>query len=325
MQESFKLPFEVISDESFPEEIKKIESELSKICSQGFFNSFDGKKLYYEYFLKQNAKASVVIVHGLSEFTKKFYEIIWYLLSCDYNVFVYDQRGHGRSFRMTKRSDMLHVGNFSHYARDLDLFINEVVLKASSLPIYIYSHSMGGGISALYLAEHNDKVKKAVMSAPLFVPCVGKVSHRVAKMSALVCSIIFGRKAKFPTSREFNPEIPHREGVDGAFSRWNYNMDLRRNNKEYQTTPMSNGWVYSSLCLYSQAVKGTKPDKIKTPILLISAKNDKVVEVSPQLEFADKCKACSLVSLESASHNMLSAEKQIIVEHMVEVIKFFEN
>ncbi len=316
---------EIISEEMFPEQIVKIENELEKIRKEGFFDSFDGKKLYFEYFLKQNAKASVVIVHGLSEFTKKFYEIAWYLLSAGYNVFLYDQRCHGRSCRLGVRDDILHVDKFTDYAADLNEFINQIVLKASSEPIYIYSHSMGGAVTALYLSKWQDVVEKAVMSAPLFDPCVAKVSHTVARGSALFCSIVFGKRQKFWTSSEFNPETPHRKSHDASFSRFNYNMDMRRNNREYQTTPMSNGWVYNSLCLRSQITKGRLPLRIKTPILLISAENDRVVEIEPQREFARKCKSCTLLSLKGANHAMLTGTQETITEHVGAVLNFFEN
>lgn len=315
----------IISEESFPEEIVKIENELEKIRNEGFFNSFDGKKLYFEYFLKQNAKASIVIVHGLSEFTKKFYEIAWYFLSAGYNVFLYDQRCHGRSCRLGARDDILHVDKFTDYAADLNEFISQIVLKASSEPIYIYSHSMGGAVTALYLSKWQDDVEKAVMSAPLFLPCVAKVSHAVARMSALFCSVVFGKTKKFWTSSEFNPETPHRKSHDASFSRFNYNMDMRRNNREYQTTPMSNGWVYNSLCLRSQISKSRLPLKIKTPILLISAENDKIVELEPQREFAKRCKSCTLLSLKDANHAMLTGTQQTITEHVTAVLEFFEN
>lgn len=315
----------IISEEKFPEEIVKIENELEKIRNEGFFDSFDGKKLYFEYFLKQNAKASVVIVHGLSEFTKKFYEIAWYLLCEGYNVFLYDQRCHGRSCRLGARGDILHVDKFTDYAADLNEFINEVVLKASSEPVYIYSHSMGGAAVALYLSKWQDTVKKAVMSAPLFDPCVAKVSHRVARASALVSCILFGKRQKFWTSGEFNPETPHRKSLDASFCRFNHNMNMRRENREYQTTPMSNGWVYNSLCLRSQITKSKLASKITTPILLISAENDKIVEAQPQIEFAKRCKTCELISLKGANHAMLTGTQETITEHVSAVLNFFEN
>lgn len=325
MKQPSELFAQIISEEKFPEEIVKIENELSKISTQGFFDSFDGKKLYFEYFLKQNAKASVVIVHGLSEFTKKFYEIASYLLSGGYNVFLYDQRGHGRSFRMTSNPDILHVDKFSDYAADLNEYINKIVLKVSNAPIYIYSHSMGGAVTALYLEKWQDKVEKAIMSAPLFDPCVEKVSHSVARVSALFCSIVFGKRKKFWTSGEFNPETPHRKSHDASYSRFNHNMDMRRSHREYQTTPMSNGWVYNSLCLRSQITKSKLPFKIKTPILLISAENDKIVKLEPQKEFARKCKTCKFISLKGANHAMLTGTRETITEHVNAVLNFFEN
>ena len=184
---------------------------------------------------------------------------------------------------------------------------------------------MGGAVTALYLAKWQDAVEKAVMSAPLFLPCVAKVSHSVARMSALFCTIVFGKRQKFWTSGEFNAETPHRKSHDASFSRFNYNMNLRRNNKDYQTTPMSNGWVYNSLCLRSQIAKSKLPSKIKTPILLISAEKDRIVEIEPQKEFAKRCKSCSLITLSGANHAMLTGTQETITEHVTAVLDFFEN
>ena len=264
-------------------------------------------------------------MHGLSEFTKKFYEIAWYFYLEGYSVYLYDQRCHGRSCRLGARADILHVDKFSDYAKDLNEFIKGIVLKTSDKPVYLYSHSMGGAVVALYLAKWQTEVKKAVMSAPLFDPCVGKVPHSVARASAKISAILFGTRQKFGTSSEFNPETPHRKSLDASYNRFNHNMDMRRSSREYQTTPMSNGWVYNSLCLRSQITKSKLPLKIKTPILLISAENDRIVEIAPQYEFAKRCKTCKLISLKGANHAMLTGTQKTITEHVTAVLKFFEN
>ena len=106
---------QILSEEEFPAGIREIERQLDACRHEGYISSFDGTRLHYEYFLAENSVASVVIVHGLSEFTKKFYEVASYLLRQGYNVFLYDQRCHGLSDRLTDRIDLIHVDRYRDY------------------------------------------------------------------------------------------------------------------------------------------------------------------------------------------------------------------
>ena len=67
------LNYNIISEEDFPTEILKIEQELSDCSVSGTFNSFDNHTIAYEFFLVENPKASVILLHGFTEFYKKLY------------------------------------------------------------------------------------------------------------------------------------------------------------------------------------------------------------------------------------------------------------
>ena len=143
----------ILPEDTFPAEIAAISAQLDMYRQEGTFSGFDGKELYYEYFQTQESHGAVVIVHGLSEFSRKYHEFAWYLLNQGYDVFLYDQRCHGRSCRLTPRQDLIHVDHFSHYAKDLDCFIRDVVRKATDLPLHLFAHSMGGGVVSLFLEQ----------------------------------------------------------------------------------------------------------------------------------------------------------------------------
>lgn len=316
---------DIINDKDFPKAIKEIKERLEPCLNSGFFDTGDSKKIYYEYFLAESSKASIVIVHGLSEFTKKFYEIAFYFLNQSYNVFIYDQRCHGFSSRLTDKMDLLHVDSYKDYVSDLNDFIDKIVIPADNKPLYIYAHSMGGAVSALYLAQNPDKIKKAVLSSPMFEPKVGGVSHRTARWSTGLASKLLGKKRKFYFSREFNPNIARNKKVDASENRFLYNMELRRNEPHYRSTPMTYGWVHESLLLRATLLKQKFIDKIKTPILILSSANDTVVENEPQFIFAEKCPVCEIVSIENTNHSMLTAKQEIIVEHINKTLEFFSS
>lgn len=315
----------IIPEEEFPKAIVKIEKELDKYRNSGFFDTLDGKKIFYEYFLCENSKASIVIVHGLSEFTKKFYEITYYLLDQGYNVFLYDQRCHGFSSRLTDRMDLIHVDSFSDYVSDLSVYIDKIVAPAEDKPIYIYSHSMGGAVTAMYLARYSQKIKKAVLSAPLFDPQIGRVSPKVARIGVKMSAVLLGKKRKFQLTSEFNPDIPYKKNLDASRNRFNHNMDMRRSDEHYQSTPMTTGWVYNSLNLRSNILRDKVAGRIKTPILLLSPEKDSVVKVDAQHIFAKKCKSCKLVTIKNANHSMLTGSQKTITEHITNVLMFYRD
>ena len=182
MKISPSYQFSVLREEELKEKMSVITGQLDRCRKDGKFAGFDGEELYYEYFQAENSRGSVVILHGLSEFTGKYHEFAWYLLNQGYDVFLYDQRCHGRSCRLTERQDMIHVGHFSHYRRDLQCFLDQVVRPATDKPLYLYAHSMGGAVAAQYLAEHPDVFQKAVLSAPMIMPLTDPTPPAVARI-----------------------------------------------------------------------------------------------------------------------------------------------
>lgn len=316
--------FSIIEESRFECEIENITEKLNECKEEGFFTSFDGTKIFYEYFMCENAKANVVIVHGLSEFTKKYYEFATYILNQGYNVFLYDQRCHGLSDRLTSDKDVIHVKSYRDYSKDLEWYIDNIVLKAEKKPIYIYSHSMGGGVAATYLTKDYCKAEKAVLSAPLLEPYVGNVPVWFAKSGIKLLSLVVGSHKIFSGSREFNPEYKFENSDDESYSRFRYNMDLRINNENYQTTPMSLGWVNATLGNSLYIKRQRNIDKIKIPVLLISAENDRAVRTPPHYVFDSMCNMCTLKVMKDAKHPMLTSTNDIISQHVNAVIDFFK-
>ena len=314
----------IISEEDFSQKIVEIETTLEKIKIAGSYKAFDGIDIAYEYFLSQNSKASIVIVHGLSEFTKKYYEFIYYCLNQGFNVFIYDQRCHGLSGRLTDRIELLHVDSFDDYVDDLTRFIDDVVLKTVEGPLYLYSHSMGSAVCALYLAKHTDKIEKAVFSAPMFVPVVDSVPLPIARMGVSVGRLFYGNKTKFLLTSEFDPDAQYKSDYCSSKARFEHNMMMRVENPSYQSTPLTFGWVHNSLIVNKKIFKKDVIDKIKTPILLFSAERDMTVENEPQYKFAKRCKNCQLIGVKDTTHAVLASDAETLTRVMKQIFDFFD-
>ncbi len=322
---SSEKEFKIFTDKEFAENIAGVTKELEACKISGSYKSFDGKKIYYEYFLAQNATASVVIVHGLSEFTKKYYETAYYLLQNGLNVFLYDQRCHGFSERLTDSLDLVHVDSFDDYVTDLEIFINQIVLNASKLPLELYAHSMGGAVTALYLQKHPEKIKKAIFSAPLLRPYVGKTPFPIAKMGTLCKMKLCGKKSNFNPAKSFNPEAALKKSKDKSVNRFAHNLKLRIDEPMYRSTPLTSGWIYHSLDILRVFKKRKTAESITTPILLVSAEEDSVVISKYHSVFAAKCPSCKFYSIPKTGHSILLSSDQTVTDYINLCLDFLKD
>ena len=131
---------EIIKEADYSRAIKEeIAPAIESVRTDGFLISFDETRIFYHIYKAENADRSVVIVHGFTESAEKYEELIWYFLNAGADVYIYDQRGHGRSGRKVANKTLTHVDRFSEYLSDLECFIDSVVSK--ELPLFIFAHS----------------------------------------------------------------------------------------------------------------------------------------------------------------------------------------
>lgn len=316
----FELNF--IADEAFAARMDHICRQLDDCRVSGYFTGCQEAQIYYEYFPVAHARGSVVLLHGMSEFTKKHYELAYYLMEQGYSVFLYDHRGHGLSQRLADRPDLIHVDRFSDYVQDLHIFVQTIVLPNAAKPLYLYGHSMGGAVSLFYLAEHHGVFRKAVLSAPLFVPRL-PAPLPLATISAWIEQKKHGAKSKLSHSREFVAKIPPEWENDPKCSRNKYMMQLRLDNPAYRTTPMSAGFALHALYLTPRLLRIAR--KIKTPHLLISGQADTVVQTKPQHRYGRRAPMCDFVSIPGGKHAMMCDDMQSVAIHTHLVLDYLKE
>ena len=106
--------------------------------------------IYFKEDLVPNAKANVLVVHGIAEHLHRYDEVVKELNKSGYNVFRFDHRGHGRS------------GGPRGYLKSIDLTLGDIqevlqhVRKLNNLKIFLLGHSLGGGIVNIYASTIGD-------------------------------------------------------------------------------------------------------------------------------------------------------------------------
>src|SRR5690554_467165 len=124
----------------------------------------DGVVLHWYLHRPAEPKAVVFICPGRIEAALKYQETVYQLAQENYAVVVVDHRGQGFSDRLSDNPHHGHIDQFQDFVDDLDAVIQHATQYVAELPQYLLAHSMGGAIAALYLAQHEHHIEKAVLS-----------------------------------------------------------------------------------------------------------------------------------------------------------------
>lgn len=314
---------DIISDEEYPKKITDIEKTLQYYAAEGILRRSDNMTLAWRYFLVEGAHASVIIVHGFTEFYLKYDEICWYLMKMGYNVFIYDQRGHGLSGREVDDEGLAHVRDFNDYADDLAAVIDSVVLPVSGdLPLYALTHSMGGGVVSLYLIGGGTRLEKVAMTSPMISPRTGGIPVNIAKKMILHDAMKSSWDSRFRFSGEFCKTGSFRKSSDMSYVRYEHIRELRMSDKRYQCCSSTNSWVWGAVCLNKRIFDKKAIKKVKAKVMIISAGRDRVVKNSRQRQFS-RALDCPMITFKGAKHSIFVSGAPVLNKYLDTVLTFF--
>lgn len=302
----------------------EIEPFLAEIRTEGYFSSYDGKNIHYEAHTIDNAKGNVVIVHGFTEFAEKFREMAYYFVKNGYNAFALDNRGHGHSYRMHGSTETVRLNKFSDYIEDLDVFVKKIVKpQADNLPMYVYSHSMGGGIAARYIQVHNDVFRKAILSSPMICAQTGAPVPLAKTVLGLVSSIGL-KNASVPGMCKFNPDATYENSSDTCKERFEYFMTKRRSNAVYRTAGPSFGWVNEALKLTDHLLDDNNCKNVTAKVLIFQPERDNKVISSYQNTFAGKLSDAQLVFIPGSKHEIFGTTNDVLQGYLDKIFDFLD-
>ena len=286
------------------------------------FITNDDIKIAYKVFVVSNAKANIVISSGRTESMIKYKEFIYDLNRNGYSVYIYDHRGQGLSQRLLEERQLGHVNNFFDYVDDMKLFVNKIVPK--NRKVFLLGHSMGGAIASLYVEKYIHDFDALVLSSPMHQPDL--VSSRLSKM---LCYIVEKRKENIDRyilgENSYDDERVTFKENKLTHSQLRFDITA----EEYEKTPQvkiggpSVRWV-SEACKWSRS-SVLNAYKIKVPVLLIQAAEDKIVNMQPQEIFCENALGfCKGLKIDNAYHELFMEEDEIRNKAMSAMFDFFK-
>ncbi len=146
---------------------------------EGFLNSADHLRLYWQRYTPPSPRATVAILHGAGDHSGRYPGLTSALVRAGFEAALVDFRGHGQS-----DGRRWHVDAFSDYLADLDAFVPKV-RPGGPRKLFVVGHSQGALIAALWGLSHGAEVGGFVLSSPylklaLQPPVLKVLSARIA-------------------------------------------------------------------------------------------------------------------------------------------------
>ena len=317
----------LIRDEGYQRTMDEVVLPALAACRRELtITGADGAPLACSAFDAEHPAATVLVLHGFTENVCKYSELIHSLLCSGFSVVAYDQRGHGRSWRKPGLADVgdTHVDHFSDYVEDLKLVCDQV-LSTMPKPWMVFSHSMGGAVTALFLERYPGVFSRAVFCAPMIAPNLSGVPYPLA---ASLChgARLLGRGSKrlFFSQPYHGPETFESScATDPVRFAW-YDA-VKVSHPEYQNSSPTYTWTLESMHVTRQILAPGAPESIRIPTLLFTADKDNSVMPEPQKQFISRIHGGKHVFVPGSRHEIYRSPDAVLFPWWHSILAFLKE
>jgi lysophospholipase len=257
---------------------------------------------------KAACAGTVAILPGRAEFIEKYFEVIGELLGRNFDVAILDWRGQGRSGRLAGNPRKGHVSSFRAYELDLDAFTEQVLKPFCRPPWFALGHSMGGAIALAKARAGGSPFARMVISAPM-IDIYGLSMPRAMRAAARTL-VWLGQARRFAPRAGPSRYLSMLEHFEGNI----LTSDRRRHARTaaiIEAAPdlaigdPTIGWIHAAFRFMRRFKDVDYPRRILTPVLIVAAGTDRLVDTAATEEFASRLKAGKCITLPHARHEIL--------------------
>lgn len=284
------------------------ENPMPKGARVGYLESPGGVRSRYALWPARDAqsKGTVCLFGGRGEFIEKYFEVITELLERGFSVATMDWRGQGRSTRALKNPRKGHVVAFDEYYRDLDTFIETIVLPECAPPFFVLAHSMGASIVLKSLC-HGEWFNRAVLVSPMVGLSTYWVSGgtlrffvKSAKLLGLSNSFVPGGKSRPVEERNFHNNI-----LTSDLRRFQRAQAILKADPTLGLGSPTFGWMAAALNHMKDLQQETFGQTVSVPTLVIAGGHEQVVSYLAIETLCRKMPKGALVTIDGARHEIM--------------------
>ena len=285
--------------------------------------------IYCVSYVADEPKGTVIISHGFTETAEKYLEPIYYFVKHGFIVYQLEHCGHGRSYRLVEDLSLVHVDRYERYVTDMLAAAEAAKQVHPQMPLFLYGHSMGGGIAAAALSLQPELFSGAVLSSPMIRPLTGTIPWPVAKLLAKLLCCMGKAKQYVPGGHAYDGKERFEDSASTSRERFAYYQTKRNAQPLFQMNAASCGWLNETARLNRYLMsKGWK--RVETPLLIFQAQDDAFVSTAEQDRFVEKVKAAGKTSVrklrvDSTKHEIFSSEDWVLQNYWEEILMFLQK
>jgi lysophospholipase len=251
-------------------------------------------------------KGTVCLFPGRTEFIEKYFETVRELRARGFAVAMLDWRGQGLSDRALTDPFKGHVGDFSEYELDLDVFMREVVLPDCPPPLFAIAHSMGGSVMMNIARKGARWFDRMVLSAPMIGIAgargggMARTTVKLLRYAGMGRSYIPGGSATVVAAGPYMGNPTTSDPVRHA-----------RTKAVLEAEPALGvgsptvSWANAAYRAIDEFAAPAYPAKVRQPLMLVAAGRDEIVSTAAIEDFAIRLRAGSHLIIAGAKHELM--------------------
>lgn len=272
--------------------------------SAGCFTGHRGVQLRYGLFRSERSPAlgTVVLMQGRNEFIEKYFETIRDLNAMGLWVATFDLRGQGGSERLAQNPRKGHVRRFSDYERDLEIFLEHIVLPDARLPFFLVAHSTGALIALSAAPRLSNRIHRMALSAP-YVGLTGQAlpPGLIRGIARLACWTGLG-SLQLGTDQSHRPFDGNPLTADA--NRFQRNAEIIAAHPELTVGAPTARWLHETFKAARRVSNQAHLTRITIPTLILAPVLDGIVPYRTQENLARNFRAGQLVTINGARHEL---------------------
>ncbi len=211
--------------------------------------------------------AIILLIHGLGEHSSRYDHVAEFFTQKGIAVLSCDRVGHGKSGG--KRG---HVSKYAHFYDDIEKLHTEATRRQAGIPIFLYGHSMGGGLVLDYLLNKRyTGIKGVIATSPML-----EAAFEEPKLLLKVARFIRPVYPRFTQNHGLQKEHISKDPLVV---------------QAYITDPLNHTkiTVETALGMLDSGQNSLQVvSKVKTPLLLVHGDEDGITSHHATKRFADK-------------------------------------
>ncbi|HEV2569225.1 alpha/beta hydrolase [Sphingomonas sp.] len=269
-------------------------------------------------------RGSILFLGGRGDIFEKYFEAFDHWHRAGWSVSSFDWRGQGGSGRLSSDPKCGHAAAFAPWIDDLAAFVEQWRTREPSLHVII-AHSMGGHLTLRALSEERIAPDAAVLVAPMLGLKSAPFGARVAaKVAGLMCRI--GKPERLAWKANERPGVPMKGRLALlTHDRERYEDELwwKAEKPEIAVGPPSWAWVAEAYRSTLSLEEPGKLERIATPILILGAEQDRLVDYAAIRRSAGRLPNAALRSWgPESAHEILREANQVRNAALAEIDRF---